>query len=125
MKLRHAFFLTLVILFLDQALKVYIKTNYFLGEEHLVIPALKWFRMHFIENEYFSFNQVPIFDNSIGTFYHFLDEILENKIFFVVFFMFWIQKLTFQYIVFFLYAMAMKTRCIGTGIDFNINVIQL
>jgi signal peptidase II len=50
-KLRHAFLLTLVILFLDQALKVYIKTSYFLGEEHLVIPALKWFRMHFIENE--------------------------------------------------------------------------
>ncbi|HLO81004.1 MAG TPA: lipoprotein signal peptidase [Chitinophagaceae bacterium] len=51
MKLRHAFLLTLVILFLDQLLKVYIKTHYFLGEEHLVIPGMTWFRLHFIENE--------------------------------------------------------------------------
>lgn len=49
MKLRYAFILTLLILFIDQASKVYIKTNYFLGEEHMVISD--WFRLHFIENE--------------------------------------------------------------------------
>ena len=51
MKLRVFFLLTLLILFIDQALKIYIKTNYFLGEEHLVFGNQTWFRLHFIENE--------------------------------------------------------------------------
>jgi signal peptidase II len=50
-KLKHVFLLTFLILFLDQALKVFIKTNYYLGQEHNVISGLGWFRMHFIENE--------------------------------------------------------------------------
>jgi signal peptidase II len=50
-KLRYAFFLTLLVLILDQALKIYIKTHYYLGEEHEVISGVSWFRMHFIENE--------------------------------------------------------------------------
>lgn len=36
---------------MDQALKVFIKTNYYLGQEHNVISGISWFRMHFIENE--------------------------------------------------------------------------
>ena len=51
MKLRTAFFVALVILFLDQVLKIYIKTHYYLGEEHVTVLGLSWFRMHFIENE--------------------------------------------------------------------------
>lgn len=51
MKLRTAFLLALLILFLDQVLKVYIKTHYYLGEEHLVVSGQGWFRLHFIENE--------------------------------------------------------------------------
>ena len=39
----------LLILIADQALKFYIKTNYYLGEEHNV--AGNWFRLHFVENE--------------------------------------------------------------------------
>lgn len=31
-------------------MKFYIKLNYFAGEEHLVL-GLKWFRLHFVENE--------------------------------------------------------------------------
>jgi signal peptidase II len=50
-KLRHAFSLTLLILLLDQALKLYIKTHYYLGEEHLAVSGMSWFRLHFIENE--------------------------------------------------------------------------
>ena len=41
--------LIILILFIDQALKFYIKLNYFIGEEHLV--AGEWFRLHFVENE--------------------------------------------------------------------------
>jgi len=50
-KLRTAFFVALVILFLDQVLKIYIKTHYYLGEEHVTVLGLSWFRLHFIENE--------------------------------------------------------------------------
>jgi signal peptidase II len=50
-KLKHVFLLTFLILFLDQALKVFIKTNYYLGQEHNVISSIGWFKMHFIENE--------------------------------------------------------------------------
>lgn len=51
MKLKHVFLLTFLILFIDQALKVFIKTNYYLGQEHNVIAGIPWFKMHFIENE--------------------------------------------------------------------------
>jgi signal peptidase II len=47
-RFRHALLLTLFILLVDQILKVYIKTHYFLGQEHLIT---NWFRLHFIENE--------------------------------------------------------------------------
>ncbi len=38
-----------LILLADQVLKIYIKTNYRLGEEHYVLGD--WFRLHFVENE--------------------------------------------------------------------------
>lgn len=38
-----------LILIADQALKIYIKTHYYLGESHAVIG--EWFRIYFIENE--------------------------------------------------------------------------
>ncbi len=38
-----------LIIFIDQALKFYIKLNYFIGEEHALIGA--WARLHFVENE--------------------------------------------------------------------------
>lgn len=41
--------LILVLLFIDQALKFYIKLNYFIGEEHAFIG--NWARLHFVENE--------------------------------------------------------------------------
>ncbi len=48
MRFRHAILLTLLILFFDQLLKVYIKTHFFLGQEYVIT---NWFRLHFIENE--------------------------------------------------------------------------
>ncbi|GGH76459.1 signal peptidase II [Filimonas zeae] len=39
----------ILILVADQALKLYIKTNYYIGEEHNVLGG--WFRLHFVENE--------------------------------------------------------------------------
>jgi signal peptidase II len=50
-KFKHVILLTLTILFLDQALKVYIKTHYHMGQENVLIPAIPWLRFHFLENE--------------------------------------------------------------------------
>ena len=38
-----------LIIFIDQAIKFYIKLNYFIGEEHVMLGS--WARLHFIENE--------------------------------------------------------------------------
>ena len=42
-------FLIALIIFIDQAINFYIKLNYFIGEEHIIIDS--WARLHFIENE--------------------------------------------------------------------------
>lgn len=49
MKGKHVFFLIAAILIADQVIKIFIKTHYFIGEEHKVIG--NWFRLHFVENE--------------------------------------------------------------------------
>ena len=48
MSLRTAYFLIFVILLVDQASKIFIKTNFVLGEE---INVFSWFKILFIENE--------------------------------------------------------------------------
>lgn len=49
MKGRNAFVLILILITIDQIIKIYIKTNFYYGEEHKVL-GLSWFRLHFIEN---------------------------------------------------------------------------
>ncbi|MEP7319272.1 MAG: signal peptidase II, partial [Panacibacter sp.] len=49
MKGKHAAFLIIAVLLADQALKFYIKTNFYLQEEHNIVG--EWFRLHFVENE--------------------------------------------------------------------------
>lgn len=51
MKFRNGLLLALLIIFIDQALKIYIKTHFYLGEEHQIIRGINWMRLHFIENE--------------------------------------------------------------------------
>jgi signal peptidase II len=48
-KARQVILIILLIIFADQALKFYIKLNYYYGEEHNVIG--NWFKLHFVENE--------------------------------------------------------------------------
>ena len=48
MSLRKAYFLIFIILLVDQVSKIYIKTNFVLGEE---VRVFDWFRILFIENE--------------------------------------------------------------------------
>lgn len=49
MKFRSSIILIIVILIIDQALKFWIKTNMYMGQEFNIIGH--WFRIHFIENE--------------------------------------------------------------------------
>lgn len=49
MKARTVVLLILLIVLGDQALKIYIKTHYYLNEHHNVLG--QWFRLHFVENE--------------------------------------------------------------------------
>ena len=49
MKGRNVFLVIFLIVLVDQVLKIFIKTNYHVGESHAVIG--NWFRLYFIENE--------------------------------------------------------------------------
>lgn len=48
MKLKHAFFIILIILIIDQWSKIYVKTHFILNES---IDVFSWFKILFIENE--------------------------------------------------------------------------
>lgn len=49
MKSKHLVLIILAIILADQALKFYIKLNFYAGEEHKILGS--WFRLHFVENE--------------------------------------------------------------------------
>ena len=48
MKLRNSALLIILILLIDQWSKMYVKTNFILGEE---VEVFRWFKLLFIENE--------------------------------------------------------------------------
>lgn len=55
----------LLVLLIDQILKIYIKTHFMLGEE--VVIAKNWFIIHFVENNGMAFGME--FGNSIGKYF--------------------------------------------------------
>lgn len=52
-KLTKSLIIVFLVLFVDQLVKILVKTNMFLGEEYLV--AGHWFRIHFVENNGMAF----------------------------------------------------------------------
>jgi len=50
MSLRKAYLLIFLVLIIDQLSKIYVKTNFVLGE-YGEVKVFNWFRIHFIENE--------------------------------------------------------------------------
>src|SRR5215510_4517036 len=48
LKLKHVIFIFAAIIIVDQALKIWVKTSYEIGDTH--VSGLPWFRLHFIEN---------------------------------------------------------------------------
>jgi len=63
LKYRNAILIVLVVILLDQAMKFYIKTNYYYGEERNILGH--WFKLHFIENEGMAFG-MKISETPIG-----------------------------------------------------------
>lgn len=53
MKYRYALLIILLVIIADQALKIYIKTNFFYGQPVNIFGD--WFQLHFIENEGMAF----------------------------------------------------------------------
>jgi signal peptidase II len=53
LKIKHVLLIVLLVLLLDQGLKIYIKLNFALGDEVNVFGS--WFRLHFIENSGMAF----------------------------------------------------------------------
>ena len=49
MKGKNVLLIILLIVLADQALKIYIKTNFHMNEHHNILGS--WFRLHFVENE--------------------------------------------------------------------------
>jgi len=48
MSFNKALFLAIVVILIDQISKIYIKTNFVIGEE---VHVFEWFKIHFIEND--------------------------------------------------------------------------
>lgn len=63
MKYRSAVLLVLLVILIDQAIKVYVKTHFYYGEE--VMMAGKLARLHFLENEGMAFG-LKLSEGSIG-----------------------------------------------------------
>jgi signal peptidase II len=62
-KYKHILLIVFIILLLDQAIKVYIKTHFYLNESVDVLGS--WFKLHFIENEGMAFG-MTILDAPLG-----------------------------------------------------------
>lgn len=63
MKYRYAVLLVLIVIILDQAIKYYIKTNFFYGQEVSLMG--NWAKLHFIENEGMAFG-MKLSEGSFG-----------------------------------------------------------
>ncbi|RYZ43236.1 MAG: lipoprotein signal peptidase [Sphingobacteriales bacterium] len=65
MKYKHLLFIVFLILILDQAIKIYIKTHFISGQAGAMHVAGNWFQLFFIENEGMAFG-MTIMDNPLG-----------------------------------------------------------
>ena len=64
-ELRKPLILILLILVIDQIIKIYVKTHFAIGDDVKVL-GLDWFRIHFLENKGMAFGMS--FGNNIGKF---------------------------------------------------------
>ena len=88
MKYKHILIIVFIILLIDQWSKIYVKTNFYYGEEVKVLGD--WCKLLFIENEGMAFG-MKILDNEIGKLILTLFRLVA-----VVFGFFWVKKLSLQ-----------------------------
>ncbi|MBP1630376.1 MAG: peptidase [Bacteroidetes bacterium] len=77
--MKKSLILIFIILFLDQTLKIWIKTNMYLGEEFSIIG--NWCKIHFIENKGMAFGMA--FGGDIGKFLLTLFRVIASILIFV------------------------------------------
>lgn len=82
---RHILFIVFLILILDQVIKIYVKTHFYIGESVNVIG--NWFQLCFIENEGMAFG-MKIMDSPTGKVILTLFRLVA-----VTFGFFWVKKL--------------------------------
>jgi len=63
LKYRNALLIVLLVIVADQAMKIYIKTHFAIGDDVQIVGS--WFRLHFIENEGMAYG-MKLSENPIG-----------------------------------------------------------
>jgi signal peptidase II len=86
-KYKHILFIVILILILDQIIKIYIKTHFVIGDTGAVHLAGNWAQLCFIENEGMAFG-MTIMDNPLGKVILTLFRLVA-----VTFGFFWVNKL--------------------------------
>ena len=87
MKYKHLLFIVILILILDQIIKIYVKTHFLIGDASAVHWAGNWAQICFIENEGMAFG-MTIMDNPLGKVILTLFRLVA-----VTFGFFWVKKL--------------------------------
>lgn len=88
MKYKHILIIVFIILLIDQWSKIYVKTNFYYGEEVKVLGD--WCKLLFIENEGMAFG-MKILDNDMGKLILTLFRLVA-----VVVGFFWVKKISLQ-----------------------------
>jgi signal peptidase II len=86
-KYKHLLFIVILILIVDQIIKVYVKTHFVIGDQGAVHLAGNWAQICFIENEGMAFG-MTIMDNPLGKVILTLFRLVA-----VTFGFFWVKKL--------------------------------
>lgn len=87
MKYRQLLLIVFLILLADQAIKIYVKTHFVIGEPGSVHVLGNWFQLYFIENEGMAFG-MKILDAPIGKL-----MLTLFRLFAVIFGFFWVNNL--------------------------------
>ena len=87
MKYKHLLFIVILILIVDQIIKIYVKTHFLIGDVGAVHLAGNWAQLCFIENEGMAFG-MTIMDNPLGKVILTLFRLVA-----VTFGFFWVKKL--------------------------------
>ncbi len=82
-ELRKPLVLILLILVIDQVIKIYVKTHFAIGDDVKVL-GLDWFRIHFLENKGMAFGMN--FGNNVGKFLLTLIRVVLSVVIFVYMF---------------------------------------